>query len=41
MLWTVVRVWAVVNFVGILMATAMGIFLDVTGEDDGNADDQA
>jgi len=33
-MWTVLRIWAVVNLIGILLATARGIYLDVTGDED-------
>lgn len=38
MLWTIVKIWAVVNLLGIAMATAVGIYRDVMGGEDNEAD---
>ena len=35
--WTVVKVWALINMLGIAIATAVGIYRDVT--EDGSTDD--
>ena len=34
-LWTVIRAWALINLVGIAMATAKGIYEDLTDGKDG------
>lgn len=32
-LWTVIKVWALINLIGIAIATAAGIYRDLTEDD--------
>lgn len=33
MLWTILKIWCVINLIGTAMVFAIGIYKDITGED--------
>jgi hypothetical protein len=32
-MWTVIKIWAVINLIGCAIATAAGIYRDITGDE--------